>query len=114
VRQKHVPLRTCLGCGESGAKRELARIVRRPDGSIVVDPTGKQPGRGAYIHRNAGCWAKVVAGGRLAHALKATPTAEERQRLLDQLTLLEIEEHLEGETASGAADGAGTKLSPVS
>ena len=30
-------------------KRELTRVVRTPDGRVVLDPTGKMPGRGAYL-----------------------------------------------------------------
>ena len=105
MRKKHVPLRTCVGCGEGGAKRELIRIVRHPDGSIAVDLHGKEPGRGAYIHRRAECWRKALDNTRLAHVLKASPTPEERGKLEDQLKLLELEEHLtrESPTNSGAS-----------
>ena len=44
---RHIPLRTCIACGESRPKRELIRIVRTPDGHVVLDPTGKKSGRGA-------------------------------------------------------------------
>jgi hypothetical protein len=94
MRKKHVPLRTCIACGETGAKRELVRIVRRPEGGIVIDPTGKAAGRGAYIHRRAECWQRAVEGNRLGHVLKAALTDAERQALRDQLKLLELEEHL--------------------
>ncbi|MBE3591067.1 MAG: YlxR family protein [Firmicutes bacterium] len=68
-RVKRVPQRTCVGCGTSGAKRGLIRLVRTPEGAVVVDPTGKRNGRGAYVCSPA-CFDRA-AGGRLEHALKA-------------------------------------------
>ena len=46
---KKIPMRTCLVTGEKLPKRELTRIVRTPEGNIIVDKTGKANGRGAYI-----------------------------------------------------------------
>lgn len=50
----------------------MVRVVRAADGQVRVDVTGKQPGRGAYLHATAKCWQLALAGGRLAHALKMT------------------------------------------
>ena len=49
---KKLPNRTCIGCGEQKAKKELIRIVKNQAGEIKVDKTGKLPGRGAYIGNN--------------------------------------------------------------
>jgi len=62
------------------AKRTLIRVVRRPDGGVVVDPSGKLAGRGAYLHNRKSCWERGLKGG-LATALKTTLTSEDRQRL---------------------------------
>ena len=51
-------------------KKELIRIVRTPDGEILVDSTGKKSGRGAYICPNPDCLDKAVKGMRLSKALK--------------------------------------------
>ncbi len=67
---KHVPQRTCIGCREVQGKRQLVRVVRSSDGHVRIDPTGKQAGRGAYIHVKSECWQAAMNGGRLAHALK--------------------------------------------
>ena len=67
---KHIPQRTCISCRQVQGKRQLVRVVRTADGQVHVDVTGKQPGRGAYVHATAGCWQLALAGGRLAHALK--------------------------------------------
>ena len=52
---KKIPLRRCLGCYESKPKNELCRIVRKTDGEICLDKTGKINGRGAYICYNKEC-----------------------------------------------------------
>ena len=51
----HIPIRTCVCCGEKKPKHELLRIVRNLDGSISVDRTGKSLGRGAYLCPNPDC-----------------------------------------------------------
>lgn len=61
------------------AKRQLVRVVRTADG-VLVDPTGKLAGRGAYLHDRRSCWKSGLAGS-LAHALKTELTAADRERL---------------------------------
>ncbi len=69
MRRKHVPLRSCIACRQKGAKRGLIRIVRTPEGAIEIDPTGKAPGRGAYLCRKQQCWQDALQPHRLAKAL---------------------------------------------
>jgi uncharacterized protein len=76
---KHVPQRTCVGCREVQGKRQMVRVVRSGDGHVRIDVTGKQPGRGAYVHVRPACWQSALAGGRLAHALKV-PQIDEADR----------------------------------
>ena len=53
-KQKHVPMRSCIGTGEKHPKRDMVRLVRKEDGHVVVDPTGKMPGsRGAYLSKSS-------------------------------------------------------------
>lgn len=60
-----------MGCRTARPKNELARIVREPDGSIGVDPSGKKPGRGAYVCPNGDCLKTAVLRKALDRALKA-------------------------------------------
>lgn len=71
LRPKHVPRRTCVGCGIIAAKRSLIRVVRTAQGEVLPDPTGKKPGRGAYLCANPQCWEQAVKKGRLERSLKA-------------------------------------------
>jgi predicted RNA-binding protein YlxR (DUF448 family) len=48
------------------------RVVRTPEGSVVADPTGKKPGRGAYVHADPACWTTALKKGQLARSLKVT------------------------------------------
>lgn len=80
IKRKHVPQRTCVGCREVLPKRSLIRLVRRPD-AIVIDPTGKLAGRGAYLHDKRSCWERGLKGA-LSQALKTTLSSEDREKLL--------------------------------
>jgi predicted RNA-binding protein YlxR (DUF448 family) len=57
----------------------MIRLVRTPEG-VLVDPTGKLAGRGAYLHDRRECWGRGLRGG-LAHALKVELTTADRERL---------------------------------
>lgn len=82
-RVKHIPQRTCIGCRTVIAKRELVRIVRTAQG-VVVDPTGKVAGRGAYLHNTRSCWEQALKG-QISRALRVELTEEDRQRLYEYL-----------------------------
>ena len=66
----HVPVRTCVGCRERDAQRDLVRLVMVPGGSAAVDRSGSRPGRGAYVHRRRPCVEAALAHGALARALR--------------------------------------------
>lgn len=52
VKQKKIPLRRCVATQEQFPKRELIRVVRTPEGNVVIDLVGKVNGRGAYLSRS--------------------------------------------------------------
>ena len=79
--RKHIPMRTCVVCGESYPKRELVRIVRTPEGRVEIDPQGKKPGRGAYLCHKPSCWDLQVAVPRLQRSLRVTFDEEARAAL---------------------------------
>jgi predicted RNA-binding protein YlxR (DUF448 family) len=76
-RPRHIPQRTCVACRQTSAKRQLVRIVRTADGGVVIDPTGKLSGRGAYLCDSPACWrAALSSRGALVRALKVETIAE--------------------------------------
>lgn len=80
-RKKHIPQRTCIVCRQVRSKRELVRVVRTPEGALVIDETGKQNGRGAYLCRQSACWEGALKGQQLSKALKMEIGAKELEIL---------------------------------
>ncbi len=78
---RRLPQRTCVGCRTVQPKRQLVRLVRKADGSVDIDPTGKAAGRGAYLHDREDCWRLALQGVALGHALKTDITEADRARL---------------------------------
>jgi uncharacterized protein len=70
-------------------KRELVRVVRQPEGSVIADPTGKANGRGAYVHSDPSCWELALAKGKLDRALKTSVSSDDL-RALRQFAGLEV------------------------
>ena len=52
---KKIPQRQCVGCRTMKDKKALIRVVRTPEGAIVLDSTGKRSGRGAYVCPDPAC-----------------------------------------------------------
>lgn len=90
-RPRRIPQRTCVGCRETLAKRELVRVVRTPEGQVVLDPTGRQNGRGAYVHAVRECWDLALKRGSLERALKASVEPEARRALEEYASKLPAE-----------------------
>ncbi len=82
---KKLPERRCLGCNISKPKKELIRVVRAPDGVISLDLTGKKPGRGAYICRDAACLKKAQKSGRISKNLSCAVPEEIYEKLKEEL-----------------------------
>ena len=83
--QKKIPMRQCLGCREMKPKRELIRVVKSPEGEIVLDTKGKAPGRGAYICPDADCMKKAVKGRAFERAFSSQIPQAVYDELLGQL-----------------------------
>lgn len=50
-----MPIRTCIGCRGKFPKKDLLRFVCDAAGKPQADPTGKLPGRGAYVCQSQVC-----------------------------------------------------------
>lgn len=83
---KKIPVRQCTGCGERKPKNELIRIVRTPEETIVLDFTGKQNGRGAYICKSKECLALAVKKKRLDTAFGVSIPVEIIENLEKELS----------------------------
>ena len=70
-------MRSCVITKEKLPKNELIRIVRTPEGEIVIDPTGKKIAikviypHGAYLKKDLEVFEKAKKGNALGHHLEA-------------------------------------------
>ena len=83
--QRKIPERQCLGCNEHRPKKELLRVVRTPEGEIVLDFTGKRSGRGAYICHNVSCLKKARKSKRIERSLNVSVPEEVYDRMEAEL-----------------------------
>lgn len=85
MREKKVPMRTCVGCTESRDKKDLIRIAVY-EGAAAVDPEGRAKGRGIYICRdNSECFDKAIKRKALERALKRPVSEDEKEKLRREL-----------------------------
>ncbi|MGX7328159.1 RNase P modulator RnpM [uncultured Enterococcus sp.] len=49
MKKRKIPLRKSVVSNEMFPKKELLRITRSKEGDVAIDPSGRMPGRGAYI-----------------------------------------------------------------
>ena len=76
MKEKKLPRRRCTGCGEHFPKNTLVRVLRTPEGEIILDTTGKRSGRGAYVCKNKDCLKKARQKGRLEQSLECSVSPE--------------------------------------
>jgi predicted RNA-binding protein YlxR (DUF448 family) len=88
-KRSHEPQRTCLGCGKRGLKISMIRLVAPRADMVVADPEGKAPGRGGYLHRDAGCLEKFEASRvKQFRSLKVRIDRPERLKISEEIRRL--------------------------
>lgn len=60
MKVKKIPMRSCVVTKEKLPKGELIRVVRTPEGSVIIDPSGKANGRGAYLKKDLKVFEKAL------------------------------------------------------
>lgn len=86
TKKRKIPERRCVGCGETKEKKQLIRVVRTPEGDVVLDATGKKSGRGAYICHSLSCFKKARKSKRLETGLNVQIPEEIYERLENELS----------------------------
>ena len=86
TKKKKIPERRCVGCGETKEKKSLIRVLRTPEGEVVLDVTGKKSGRGAYICYSLSCFKKARKSKRLDANLNIEIPEEIYEKLETELT----------------------------
>ncbi len=88
-KSKKVPMRKCVGCGEMKNKKELVRVIRTEDETFLLDTTGKQNGRGAYVCHNAECLEKAMKTRGLERSFKSRIPSEVYAHLQEEMNRIE-------------------------
>ncbi len=85
VKPKKQPQRMCVSCRTRRDKRDLVRVTLKDDGTLVVDPTGKMPGRGAYLCKDINCIKMELKAHRISKGLGAEPGEDELLNLAKEI-----------------------------
>lgn len=85
TKTKKIPQRQCVGCRTMKDKKELIRVVKTPEGEIVLDTTGKKSGRGAYLCPDPECMMKARKSRALERAFAQQIPAEVYDALEEQM-----------------------------
>lgn len=85
MKPRKIPVRKCVACGEQFPKKELLRVVLHPEEGVVVDPSGKKNGRGAYLCRKESCVQLAKKARKLQHALKTTIEDDVYEEIMDNI-----------------------------
>jgi hypothetical protein len=78
------PIRTCVGCGERTAQRDLVRL--RTEGERVIVDRRRAGGRGAWLHSDAACLEKALRRRAFARALRRKDAIVDAATLRAELT----------------------------
>lgn len=79
---KHKPvLRTCVVSREVCEKKDLIRVVRTPEGAVIIDTKGKANGRGAYLKKDK----EVIFKAKKSKALDKKLEVEVPEEIYEEL-----------------------------
>lgn len=70
AKQRKVPLRKCLVTKELMPKEDLIRLVKTKENKVLIDPSGKMNGRGAYLSYSKDVFLKAKEENLLSQAFK--------------------------------------------
>lgn len=77
MKQRKIPMRTCVVTKEKCEKKDLIRIVRTPESEVKIDLNGKMNGRGAYLKKDLSVFEKA-----------------QKTKILDKILEVEIEDNI--------------------
>lgn len=84
-------MRKCVGCGEMKSRKDLIRVIRTPEGQVVMDLTGRANGRGAYLCRSSSCFEKAVRAKSLQRSLEVPVDQDTLALLQKEISNIETE-----------------------
>ena len=84
-----MPVRMCVGCQEMKNKKEMIRVIKTPEGTFMLDATGKKNGRGAYVCPSEECLQLARTNKGLERSFKQAIPAEVYESLEKEMEALE-------------------------
>ena len=84
MKQRKIPMRSCVITKEKLPKKDLVRVVRTPLNEVLVDETGKCNGRGAYLKKDI----EVINKAKTSKTLNRVLEVEVPDEVFEQLTSL--------------------------
>ena len=84
-----MPVRMCVGCQEMNTKKEMIRVIKTPEGTFMLDATGKKNGRGAYVCPSEECLQLARKNKGLERSFKQAIPAEVYESLEKEMEALE-------------------------
>ena len=85
MQNKKIPMRQCGGCKEMKPKKELVRVVKTPEGEILLDTVGRKNGRGSYICKNVDCFSLAIKRKSFERAFGAKIPEDVAENILKEL-----------------------------
>ncbi len=86
MKVRKIPMRMCVVTREKFPKNELIRVVKTPEGTVIIDESGKANGRGAYLKKEKEVFLKAKKSKILNKQLEIEVPSEifdELDNLLD-------------------------------
>ena len=88
-RKTGIPQRQCTGCRKMKNKEQLLRVIRTQEGEVLLDPSGRLNGRGAYLCRDKACLAKARKNHSLERSFRMAIPDSVYDALEKELEVLE-------------------------
>lgn len=85
-KERKIPMRKCIGCGQQKPKKDLIRVVKTKENEVFVDRTGKVNGRGAYICDNLECLNGAIKTRALNRAFEMEIKNEQYEDLKNSIS----------------------------
>ena len=83
MKERKIPMRTCVVTHEKWPKKELIRIVRNKYNEVFVDETGKQNGKGVYLKLDESVVEKARKGKVLNKYLETEVSEDIYDKILE-------------------------------
>tara|TARA_B100002052_G_C15816839_1_gene568647 strand:- start:787 stop:1077 length:291 start_codon:yes stop_codon:yes gene_type:complete len=87
---KHIPIRTCVGCGAKEPQKNFIKIIRTKEKSIVIklnniSDKDKSEGRSVYLCRSFNCWTEAIKKGKIERNIKANLSDKDKIIISDYM-----------------------------